>query len=102
MTSKNCVARCGEGDVLKKQEVTDGNFSVDFQWLPCEVDISGDDGQARQALLEIMHLLISNDVFAESRATSITYTLKHINISMASSKKSSLLQSPCGTAPLHL
>lgn len=46
MTSKNCVARCGEGDVLKKEKAVDG-YSSDFQWLPCEVDISGEDGQAR-------------------------------------------------------
>jgi hypothetical protein len=48
VTSENCIARCGEGDVLKKQEALDG-YSADFQWLPCsEVDISGDDGQARE------------------------------------------------------
>ena len=46
VTPENCVARCGEGDTLKKQRVLDG-YSADFQWLPCEVDISGDDGQAR-------------------------------------------------------
>ena len=46
VTLKNCVARCGEGEVLKKNKVLDG-YSADFQWLPCEVDISGDDGQAR-------------------------------------------------------
>ena len=46
-TLDDCIAKCGEGDVLKKQKVTGGNFSADFQWLPCEVDISEEDRQAR-------------------------------------------------------
>lgn len=46
VTPRNCVARCGEGEVLEEQEAVDG-YSSDFQWLPCEVDISGEDGQAR-------------------------------------------------------
>ena len=45
---ENCIARSGEGDVLKEQqEVSDGRYSANYQWLPCEVDISGDDGRAR-------------------------------------------------------
>jgi hypothetical protein len=40
-TLEDCVARCGEGDVLETR------YSSDFQWLPCEVDISEGNGQAR-------------------------------------------------------
>jgi hypothetical protein len=47
-TLENCIARCGEGDVLEKQKAPDKRYSADFQWLPCEVDISeGINGQAR-------------------------------------------------------
>ena len=46
-TLENCIARCGEGYVLEKQEAPDKRYSADFQWLPCEVDISEGNGQAR-------------------------------------------------------
>ncbi|EDR01448.1 uncharacterized protein LACBIDRAFT_333174 [Laccaria bicolor S238N-H82] len=44
---ENCIARCGEGDVLEEQELSGDRYSLDYQWLPCEVDISGDDGRSR-------------------------------------------------------
>jgi Protein of unknown function (DUF4246) len=49
---EDCISRCGEGVVLpippeEERFVADCNeplFSRKFQWLPCDVDISGDDG----------------------------------------------------------
>lgn len=47
-TLENCITRSGEGDVLKEQkDVSDSRYSANYQWLPCEVDISRDDGRAR-------------------------------------------------------
>ena len=47
VTLENCIARCGDGDVLEKQKAPDERYSADFQWLPCEVEISEGNGQAR-------------------------------------------------------
>ncbi|KAJ2932776.1 hypothetical protein H1R20_g4321, partial [Candolleomyces eurysporus] len=45
-TLEDCIKRCGEGDVLNVEtsdRLTDENpWSDKFQWLPCEVDISGE------------------------------------------------------------
>ncbi|RXW20311.1 hypothetical protein EST38_g5535 [Candolleomyces aberdarensis] len=49
-TLEDCVKRCGEGEVLPDPKPKVPHLSVDdedlwsakFQWLPCEVDISGD------------------------------------------------------------
>lgn len=49
---EDCVERCGEGDIITrgkgKRSVPKANekkgiepYSLKFQWLPCEVDISG-------------------------------------------------------------
>jgi hypothetical protein len=44
----NCLDQCGKGVALtlagatNKPGALDGSFSKKFQWLPCEVDISGD------------------------------------------------------------
>ena len=52
---EDCIARCGEGqttqippeeDVVRKDFVRDADFNSNsrhFQWLPCMVDISGED-----------------------------------------------------------
>ncbi|KAJ3535176.1 hypothetical protein NMY22_g6606 [Coprinellus aureogranulatus] len=41
-----CIVRCGDGRTLQADRVTNQDvtepFSSKFQWLPCEVDISGD------------------------------------------------------------
>ena len=47
-TLENCIERCGQGKVTSipaKEETEDGSFSAKFQWLPCEVDISGNQAQ---------------------------------------------------------
>ena len=52
-TLANCIERCGEGEVVSQpphEETFEGSvtsethrvFSQKFQWLPCEVDISGE------------------------------------------------------------
>ncbi|RXW19962.1 hypothetical protein EST38_g5891 [Candolleomyces aberdarensis] len=49
-TLEDCVKRCGEGEVLPDPKTKEPNlgvrdkdlWSTKFQWLPCEVDISGD------------------------------------------------------------
>ncbi|KAJ2933515.1 hypothetical protein H1R20_g3586, partial [Candolleomyces eurysporus] len=45
-TLEDCIKRCGEGDVLTadtSNRLEDDNaWSDQFQWLPCEVDISGE------------------------------------------------------------
>jgi len=44
---EDCVNRCGEGDVAVTKlpyKAKYQPYSAKFQWLPCEVDISGDDG----------------------------------------------------------
>ncbi|RXW11956.1 hypothetical protein EST38_g13899 [Candolleomyces aberdarensis] len=45
-TLEDCIKRCGEGDVLTAQTSNrlpdDNPWSDKFQWLPCEVDISGE------------------------------------------------------------
>ena len=43
-TLENCISGCGEGDVLEKQNVPDGRYSADYQWLPCEVETTGEPG----------------------------------------------------------
>lgn len=41
-----CIIRCGDGRTIQADRVTNQDvtepFSAKFQWLPCEVDISGD------------------------------------------------------------
>ena len=40
----DCIARCGEGTILPMPGLHDASrptYSRNFQWLPCEVDISG-------------------------------------------------------------
>lgn len=54
-TLEDCIERCGEGEIIKifskKFSANDEPaFSKKFQWLPCEVDISGD--RAKQVDLE--------------------------------------------------
>jgi len=56
----DCIARCGEGVLLPvpsreggdpdrwdgysvKPPVVPGPYSLNFQWLPCDIDISGED-----------------------------------------------------------
>ncbi|KAJ2920638.1 hypothetical protein H1R20_g16458, partial [Candolleomyces eurysporus] len=47
-TLEDCIKRCGEGDILNAEtsnrlELEDDTaWSDKFQWLPCEVDISGE------------------------------------------------------------
>ncbi|KAF6744132.1 hypothetical protein DFP72DRAFT_1095567 [Ephemerocybe angulata] len=48
----DCVVRCGEGKVVKSGDLPPSNihdaaepFSSKFQWLPCEVDISGENAK---------------------------------------------------------
>ncbi|KAG5637121.1 hypothetical protein H0H81_005714 [Sphagnurus paluster] len=50
----NCIERCGDGEVLvsptskRSGKVNrDAGVSVCYQWLPCDVDISGGPGQAK-------------------------------------------------------
>jgi hypothetical protein len=45
----DCIQRCGEGDTVPVPSDKDtnhqeepGSYSKKFQWLPCEVDVSGD------------------------------------------------------------
>lgn len=48
-TLDNCIQRCGEGEHLPELKETwptadydaEDSYSGKFQWLPCEVDISG-------------------------------------------------------------
>ena len=50
----DCIARCGEGttlDVPDEYEAPSPTCSRYFQWLPCEVDISG--SKARWAFLPV-------------------------------------------------
>ncbi|KAF8168447.1 hypothetical protein B0H34DRAFT_59324 [Crassisporium funariophilum] len=54
---QDCIQRCGQGEVTKVPTVKAGHglawtcseknnpYSANFQWLPCEVDISGDQAQ---------------------------------------------------------
>ena len=50
-TLEDCIERCGQGDVLNPyfhthvSEEKQAGFSENFQWLPCEVDISGDQAK---------------------------------------------------------
>ena len=48
-TLEDCIERCGQGDVLSPySDMSEGlpdGFSNNFQWLPCEVDISGDQAK---------------------------------------------------------
>ena len=40
----DCIVRCGEGTILavpSRYEAPPPSYSQNFQWLPCEVDISG-------------------------------------------------------------
>jgi len=42
---EDCIKRCSEGEILEVQEKigrTTDCFSNKFQWLPCEVDVSGE------------------------------------------------------------
>ncbi|KAJ3502518.1 hypothetical protein NMY22_g18557 [Coprinellus aureogranulatus] len=42
-TLDDCIERCGEGEVIPAlQHRPSPQYSPKFQWLPCEVDISGD------------------------------------------------------------
>ncbi|KAG6848056.1 hypothetical protein H0H93_003797, partial [Arthromyces matolae] len=55
----DCITRCGEGETLpnpsseafpwhyRLDDPATNPYSTKFQWLPCEVDISGGDGQAK-------------------------------------------------------
>ena len=59
-TLNDCIKKCGEGEIIPIPEivkresrwlynpVTKNFYSKKFQWLPCEVDISGEDGKAKQ------------------------------------------------------
>jgi hypothetical protein len=47
-TLEDCIERCGQGKVASipaEEETEKGCFSAKFQWLPCEVDISGDQAK---------------------------------------------------------
>ncbi|KAH9478441.1 hypothetical protein JR316_0008896 [Psilocybe cubensis] len=44
-TLDDCIERCGEGKIADVRDSDEGDrsYSQKFQWLPCEVDISGED-----------------------------------------------------------
>ncbi|KAF9042176.1 hypothetical protein BJ165DRAFT_1595481 [Panaeolus papilionaceus] len=48
----DCVRRCGDGVVVPRPILSKGaggnpdDYSLNYQWLPCEVDISGDEASA--------------------------------------------------------
>ncbi|KAF9481713.1 hypothetical protein BDN70DRAFT_919662, partial [Pholiota conissans] len=54
-TLADCISQCGQGQtsevpteeesIQKSQYFTDTPYSRKFQWLPCEVDISGDEAR---------------------------------------------------------
>ncbi|TFK72608.1 hypothetical protein BDN72DRAFT_762917 [Pluteus cervinus] len=45
-TLEDCVKRCGEGVIVPVPNSLQNNFySEKFQWLPCEVDVSGDQAK---------------------------------------------------------
>ena len=48
---EDCIERCGEGIVVPVPQPLDGDsenlFSRKFQWLPYELDISGDDDNVK-------------------------------------------------------
>lgn len=59
----DCVTRCGQGKQVKMKEVppmVTGDvaeaYSTTFQWLPCEVDISGDEAKFVPSLLALCEL----------------------------------------------
>jgi hypothetical protein len=58
MTLEDCIERCGQGEIvpvpldtsrrsylLEGKELEGSRVSTKFQWLPCEVDISGDSAK---------------------------------------------------------
>jgi Protein of unknown function (DUF4246) len=69
----DCIMRCGEGIVLptpqeegdpdrwdgysQKPPMVPGPYSNRFQWLPCDVDISGDEDSVKYVFSLIRHLL---------------------------------------------
>jgi hypothetical protein len=67
-TLEDCVKRCGEGEVLPDPKTKEPNLGVDeedlwstkFQWLPCEVDISGDKPKILTYINNLHHLELSS------------------------------------------
>ena len=48
-TLEDCIERCGQGeiaDIPKAKRMKLKAFSTRFQWLPCEVDISGEHSKS--------------------------------------------------------
>ena len=57
-TLDDCIERCGQGEIVDIPEWEPGSapyntkvFSTKFQWLPCEVDISGERSRSVISLI---------------------------------------------------
>ena len=110
-TLDDCIERCGEGEVIpsgtgvaperlwiSRRAVDLKLFSDKFQWLPCEVDISANDGNSvRSVYLPLLNSPCSHKGLAESRATSIIYIRSGTLGCIASLSKSSHEPFLCGT-----
>ena len=109
-TLDDCIERCGEGEVIpsagvaperlwiSRRAVDLNLFSDKFQWLPCEVDISANDGNSvRSVYLPLLNSPCSHKGLAESRATSIIYIRSGTLGCIASLSKSSHEPFLCGT-----
>ncbi|KAJ2936892.1 hypothetical protein H1R20_g204, partial [Candolleomyces eurysporus] len=79
----DCVSRCGEGEVLRNDtdnppeanttksrgySIWDrsprvGAYSLKYQWLPCEVDISGQDGARITSYINNLHPSRHSDLY---------------------------------------
>ena len=59
----DCVNRCGEGEVVVSVAPPPAKYqpySSKFQWLPCEVDISGKDGSRYASWILTSHLTLAD------------------------------------------
>jgi hypothetical protein len=110
-TLDDCIERCGEGEAIPAgtggvapqrlkiswRTVDLRLFSVKFQWLPCEVDISANDGNSvRSVYLLLLNSPRSHKRLAELRATLIIYIRSSTLGCIASLSKSSHEPFLCG------
>ena len=52
-TLEDCISRSGEGDIVRlPNDPAVNGFSTRFQWLPCDVDVSGEKPRSVTHLLE--------------------------------------------------
>jgi len=109
-TLDDCIQRCGEGEVIlvgtdsiaperlwiSQRTVDLRLFSDKFQWLPCEVDISVNDGNSVRSVYLLLNSPRSHKRLAESRATLIIYIRNGTLACIVSLSKSSHEPFLCG------